>query len=123
MGRGIPLIFAFLSAFLFCLDDKCDQQFSRGELERVLPREILDKLDERVQQENIQAAGMEDLYRCACGYAAVPEVPAEVDKVFRCHQCGKETCRICGNDWDEQHFGKSCKEMETKDEELVRKRL
>lgn len=82
---------------------------------------MLAKLDERAQQENLSIVNMTDLYRCACGYAAVPEASAEVDKVFRCAQCSKETCRICANDWDELHFGKSCKEMETKDEERLRK--
>ena len=42
------------------------------------------------------------------------EVSVEIDKVFRCQNCGEETCRLCDREWDEDHFGIGCSELDVK---------
>jgi len=34
-----------------------------------------------------------------------------VDKVFNCLKCGIQFCRICENDWNDEHIGISCEEL------------
>ncbi len=55
------------------------------------------------------------LFSCKyCAWAVVFDVAKSVDKVFRCGNahCEAVFCRECGLDWDEDHFGVPCHEME-----------
>ena len=79
----------------------------------------MNKFEERQEEEVIRLAGIPGLFRCpSCGAGA--ELPDQ-EKVFRCPnpRCLKETCRHCGNNW-EDHFGIPCKEMESKDDTKYR---
>lgn len=55
------------------------------------------------------------LLRCPkCNFAMVIDVPKEVNKVFTCQNqaCCYEFCRICECEWDDDHFGVSCEELD-----------
>ena len=39
----------------------------------------------------------------------------KLNKVFDCIACNAQFCRICERDWDDEHIGLSCEEMDKKD--------
>ena len=80
-----------------------------GQLQRSLPKDLLCKYDERMQDESIKMAGLSEMVKCrACGFAAL--LP-EQERVFKCPSCKREACRHCSCEWSE-HFGLSCSEVE-----------
>ena len=106
-------------AALVCMSDGCDGTFPMSQLRKALPTNILEKYEDRVQEESLSLAQMDDLVRCpSCDYAAI--LPLE-DKVFKCQSpsCAKETCRYCKEDWSE-HFGLKCNEVEKSAQKDVR---
>lgn len=53
--------------------------------------------------------------RCKrCNYAVIMEADKQVDKVFLCLKCNAKFCRICENDWDDDHIGVTCEEVDQK---------
>lgn len=107
-GQGRPVV--------DCLSSDCNSPFSHKDLVSVLDEDTLKRLEERSREENLNAASIEGLERCKhCQWGVVLEVDVTVDKVFRCGGCLAETCRQCGLDWDDDHMGVPCREME-KDE-------
>ncbi|XP_035694597.1 E3 ubiquitin-protein ligase RNF216-like [Branchiostoma floridae] len=112
-------VFGAGQASLSCMTDGCDSTFPMGQLEKALPENMLKKYQERLEEENINLAGLDDLVRCpSCDYAAI--LAAE-DKVFRCQnpECMKQTCRHCKEDWAE-HFGIPCQDLEKADDTKFR---
>ena len=106
-------------ALLTCMTSGCDSTFPVSQLQHCLPSNILSKYEDRVQEESLTLAQMEDLVKCpSCDYAAI--MPPD-DKVFKCQNplCVKVTCRYCKEDWSE-HFGLPCKEVEKRDQKNVR---
>ena len=104
-------------ATLSCMTSDCETTFPISQLKKALPTHILIKYEDRLQEESLLLAEMEDLVRCpACDFAAI--LPSE-DKVFKCQMCGKETCRFCKEEWSE-HFGLKCNEIEKKNVRDVR---
>ena len=106
-------------AALVCMSDGCDGTFPMSQLRKALPTNILEKYEDRVQEESLSLAQMDDLVRCpSCDFAAI--LPPE-DKVFKCQNpsCAKETCRYCKEDWSE-HFGLKCSEIEKSAQKDVR---
>jgi hypothetical protein len=84
------------------------------------------RLDERFANDNINIADLKNLVRYVslsppeanfasrckyCNYAVVLDYPVECNKVFHCDMCKAELCRLCGNDWDDLHFGRRCDEV------------
>ena len=47
----------------------------------------------------------------------------KLNKVIDCHNCSAQTCKLCKAAWDEEHFGRNCKEVETQDETTLRRRI
>ncbi|XP_071482028.1 E3 ubiquitin-protein ligase RNF216-like [Diadema antillarum] len=101
-------VFGQGKATLSCLEDGCDSVFPRSQLEKTLSSEILAKYDERVVEESIQLAEVDNLLRCPnCNYAAVLDAD---HKIFSCPECHEETCRDCKEPWKD-HFGLACDEV------------
>ena len=110
-------VYGSAKAMLMCMTDGCESTFPVSQLQKALPVHILTKYEDRMQEESLLLAEMEDLVRCpSCDYAAV--LPPE-DKVFKCQACAKETCRFCKEEWSE-HFGLKCSEVEKKNTRDVR---
>lgn len=106
-------------AALTCMSDGCDSTFPSSQLKKALPTNILEKYEDRVQEESLLMAQMEDFVRCpSCDFAVI--LPLE-DKVLKCQNpsCGKETCRFCKEEWAE-HFGLKCNEVEKSAQKDVR---
>lgn len=106
-------------AALVCMSDGCDGTFPMSQLRKALPTNILEKYEDRVQEESLSLAQMDDFVRCpSCDFAAI--LPPE-DKVFKCQNptCAKETCRYCKEEWSE-HFGLKCSEVEKSAQKDVR---
>ena len=65
-------------------------------VKKALPSALFNKLQQKRQLEEVEAAGLEDLEKCpACSYATI--IPDPAVKVLVCGnpECGKETCREC----------------------------
>ncbi|XP_057310878.1 uncharacterized protein LOC130648798 [Hydractinia symbiolongicarpus] len=98
---------------LSCMTDGCDSTFPFSQMKKALPESIMQRYYERVKDEDLKLANIDNLVRCpGCEFAAEM---ADGDKVFRCQNpsCLKETCRYCQEEWNE-HFGLPCKEVEKK---------
>ena len=84
-------------------------------VKKALPSALFNKLQQKRQLEEVEAAGLEDLEKCpACNYATI--IPDAGVKVLVCGnpECGKETCRECR---EESHTPLACNEVE-RDEEV-----
>ena len=106
-------------AALTCMSDGCDSTFPMSQLKKALPTNVLEKYEDRVQEESLLLAQMDDFVRCpSCDFAAI--LPPE-EKVFKCQNpsCAKETCRYCKEEWYE-HFGLKCNEVEKSAQKDVR---
>ncbi|XP_031575310.1 E3 ubiquitin-protein ligase RNF216-like [Actinia tenebrosa] len=112
-------VFGQGKAMLSCMTSECDSTFSMSQLKKTLASNIFSKYEDRLTEESLCLAEMDDLVRCpSCDFAAI--LPSE-DKVFKCQNtsCLKETCRFCKEDWKE-HFGLKCNEVEKKEAKNVR---
>lgn len=112
-------VFGQGKAILSCMTSDCDSTFPMTQLQRSLESNILSKYEDRLAEESLNLAEMDDLVRCPhCDFAAI--MPPD-DKVFKCQNssCLKETCRYCKEEWKE-HFGLKCSEIEKNDEKNMR---
>eukprot|EP00045_Choanoeca_perplexa_P013748 m.156821 g.156821 ORF g.156821 m.156821 type:complete len:1075 (-) comp16445_c1_seq19:315-3539(-) len=103
--------------------DGCTSIFTKSQLQRALPVDLLNRFEARNLEENIAVADIPNLVRCPapdCTFAMVMD--DDNDKVFRCQVCHLESCRLCKAKWSD-HFGLTCKELESTDETLRRTRL
>ena len=93
----------------------CGQMMEEEAVKKALPSALFNKLQQKRQLEEVEAAGLEDLEKCpACSYATI--IPDPAVKVLVCGnpECGKETCRECR---EESHTPLACNEVE-RDEEV-----
>lgn len=80
-------------------------------------------MDDRIQEENLAVAGL-NLERCTnCNFAAEMNVDKNIDKIFNCLSCGKQWCRSCEKEWNDEHFGLSCEEFAKKSGDQARRDL
>ena len=95
---------------------QCGSEVPMRALEEVLPQKLYSKLLENRQLEEIREAGLEDLVHCrACNYAVIMPPGSQVNVIVCGNKdCGKETCRLCG---EESHIPLRCEEVE-KDSEV-----
>nr|CAD2175143.1 unnamed protein product [Meloidogyne enterolobii] len=94
----------------------CDNPILYSEIYKLLPKNIQNKLEERMFEENIGMSSIVNLERCKkCNFAIELEMDKNTNKVFDCIVCNAQFCRICERDWDDEHIGLSCEEMDRKD--------
>ncbi|KAG8240110.1 hypothetical protein J437_LFUL019721, partial [Ladona fulva] len=70
----------------------CKAEFSLTTLQGILTPSVFGKLVQRLQMEEINAAGIEGLETCpSCPYSTIPNPE---DKIFKClnPECLRETC-------------------------------
>ncbi|XP_074648198.1 uncharacterized protein LOC141903784 isoform X2 [Tubulanus polymorphus] len=106
-------------AKLLCMTDGCDATFPTSQINAALPESVRARYEDRVRDEAINLAKIDDLVSCPhCDFKAVLDPQ---DKVFRClnEECLQETCRYCKENWAD-HFGLRCEEIEKKDEVSLR---
>nr|CAD2194058.1 unnamed protein product [Meloidogyne enterolobii] len=104
----------------------CDNPILYSEIYKLLPKNIQNKLEERMFEESIGMALLVNLERCKnCNFAIELEMDKKINKVFDCIACNAQFCRICERDWDDEHIGLRCEEMDKKDkkEREIEKKL
>ncbi|OJD38700.1 ring finger protein [Diplodia corticola] len=80
-----------------CCAPHCGAGFSRSQLMAFLDPKVFDRLERLQQQDDLRAAGLENLEACPfCDFQAECD-PVEVDREFRCQadNCGIVSCRLC----------------------------
>ena len=100
----------------------CGGEIAIKDLTNVLTEKQVKKLESMKQQEELKAAGIENLFNChACNFAVIID-PDNTDKVVMCQNpdCGQETCRSCG---ERSHIPLSCLEAENDSEVRARTRV
>ncbi|KAL7077961.1 hypothetical protein ACQ4LE_003459 [Meloidogyne hapla] len=108
---------------LRCMMTDCDNPILYSEIRNLLPEEVQKKLEERMMEENIGMALLDNLERCKkCNFAIELEMDKQLNKVFDCIVCNAKFCRLCERDWDDEHFGLSCKEMDRKEKKDKKER-
>lgn len=118
--RGAEVQIGDSKATISCLLS-CGENFPLAVLQTLLPPQMYSKVLQRIQMEEVRAAGLEDLVQCpACSFATI--MPDPEDKVIICgnKDCGKMTCRLCG---EESHLPLSCDEVEKDGEVVARTKL
>ncbi|XP_064112540.1 uncharacterized protein LOC135219584 isoform X3 [Macrobrachium nipponense] len=101
-----------------CMEGYCDAEFSLRMLQKLIEPPVFDKLWERRQQEEIAAAGVENLESCPfCNYMV--SMPNQEDKIFQCWNpdCMIDSCRICK---EPSHIPFRCDEIEKKGQRNAR---
>uniref|UniRef100_A0A7E4V7H1 RING-type domain-containing protein n=1 Tax=Panagrellus redivivus TaxID=6233 RepID=A0A7E4V7H1_PANRE len=100
---------------LTCMEFECKNPIYLTKLRNLLPVHIMRRLDERVFEENLGAAGIQ-VERChKCNFAIEMEPPKNVNKVFHCPHCGQARCRLCDRPWNNAHFGLTCREIDVRE--------
>ncbi|CAK5009963.1 unnamed protein product [Meloidogyne enterolobii] len=108
---------------LRCMVPDCENPILYSEIRVLLSKEVQKKLDERIVEENLGMASLTNLERCKkCNFAIDMEVDKTVNKVFDCIACEYKMCRLCERDWDDEHFGYSCEELDAKNKKEKRDR-
>ncbi|UJR08976.1 hypothetical protein I4U23_013226 [Adineta vaga] len=93
-----------------CVESSCPGEYAIQLVSELLSPNDLNRLNRRIQEENIRQAEIDDLECCPyCPYAAIVDNPD--DKVFRClnPECMRETCRLCK---EPNHIPLRCDEVE-----------
>uniref|UniRef100_A0A1I8C2Y8 IBR domain-containing protein n=1 Tax=Meloidogyne hapla TaxID=6305 RepID=A0A1I8C2Y8_MELHA len=100
---------------LRCMMTDCDNPILYSEIRNLLSIDLQLKLEERMLEESIGMASI-DLERCKkCNFAIEMAVDKRTNMVFFCPYCASEFCRLCERDWNDEHFGVSCEELDEKD--------
>uniref|UniRef100_A0A1I8C1S9 RRM domain-containing protein n=1 Tax=Meloidogyne hapla TaxID=6305 RepID=A0A1I8C1S9_MELHA len=108
---------------LRCMMTDCDNPILYSEIRMLLSEDVQKKLDERILLESIGMASIDRLERCKkCNFAVQMEIDKQINKVFDCLGCEAKICRLCERDWDDEHFGVSCEELDAKDKDKKDKR-
>ena len=108
VNRGCETAIGDSKTELKCFAD-CDGKFPLSSIQRVLDPVIFEKYCQRLQIEEIVAAGIQGLEHCRhCGRG---NICSPNSKVFYCinEECLKHTCRLCNED---DHEGLTCEEVE-----------
>jgi hypothetical protein len=102
-----------------CMQD-CTAEIEPRVLERVLKPSIFQRLAERLANEELMNANLENLVQCpACNFAVI--IP-ESEKLIECKNpgCGKVSCKECK---EQNHLPLRCDEVEKDDEVKARTKL
>jgi len=121
VSRGASVAIGDGKTVIECLG-QCSAEISWQELQRALAPNVLSKLLQKQQaQEVTSAVGMDGLVTCPfCPYLTIME--NENDKVLACKNpdCGRESCRLCK---EPNHVPLRCEEVENSNEEMHRKKI
>ncbi|KAG0722239.1 E3 ubiquitin-protein ligase RNF216 [Chionoecetes opilio] len=101
-----------------CMNGYCEAEFSWRTLRRVMEPVVYRKVQERRQQEEVRAAGMDNLVSCPfCCFMII--MPDPENKVLEClnPECLKESCRVCK---EPSHIPLRCEEVERDDQKDAR---
>lgn len=102
---------------LKCMTSGCDEVFPRSQLSRALPVALYKKYEERISDESVNSAGLENFVRCtSCNYGAELD-PEQI--FFHCPNCSHRFCRKCQEAFKD-HEGLRCDQVEKDTETKIR---
>lgn len=116
--RSTEAAFGEMKTKFPCLSGECEQNIPLSILQTVIPANLFSKIVQRMQEEEILQANIQDLVSCPfCPFATI--MPNPDDKVFKClnPECLKESCRLCQ---EPNHIPLRCNEVEKKAETNMR---
>lgn len=119
-ARGCSVAVGDGKTVIECLGH-CKEEIGWQELSKAVKPNVLSKLLQRRQAEEVGAAGLEGLVTCPfCPYQTIME--GAEDRVLACRnpECGRESCRLCRAP---NHVPLRCEEVEKEDQEAARKRI
>eukprot|EP00092_Neocalanus_flemingeri_P017064 GFUD01018455.1.p1 GENE.GFUD01018455.1~~GFUD01018455.1.p1 ORF type:complete len:442 (-),score=132.52 GFUD01018455.1:138-1406(-) len=88
---------------------ECREEMNWQQLRRALEPNVLFKLEQKKQAEDVIAAGLDNLVSCPfCPYQTVMEDPHDKVLICRNPECGKDSCRLCQ---EPSHIPKRCGEL------------
>lgn len=91
----------------------CDEVISMSELERMIPKKVLERLITTETLNAINEAGIENTVTChSCGFVVI----MEGDGPMICPQCKSQTCPKCGEAW---HQGMTCQQFKNIDKKRI----
>merc|ERR1719318_1631074 len=120
ISRGTSVAIGDGKTIIECLGH-CQEEIGWQELQKALAPNVLSKLLQRRQAEEVGAAGLDSLVTCPfCPYQTIMENVD--DRILACRNpdCGRESCRLCK---EPSHVPLRCDEVEKKDEEEARKKI
>ena len=118
--RGASVAIGDGKTVIECLGH-CQEEIVWQELQKVLTPNVLSKLLQRRQAEEVGAAELDNLVTCPfCPYVTIMENPDDKVLVCRNPECGRDSCRLCQ---EPNHVPLRCDEVEKKDEEEERKKI
>ena len=118
--RGASVAIGDGKTVIECLGH-CKEEIVWQELQKVLSPNVLSKLLQRRQAEEVGAAELDNLVTCPfCPYVTIMENPDDKVLVCRNPECGRDSCRLCQ---EPNHVPLRCDEVEKKDEEEERKKI
>eukprot|EP01035_Chromulina_nebulosa_P017698 gene17698-23288_t len=96
--------------------DACEGYFPESMLKNSLSDVVFKKFQEAMVKDAIKGAKLENM--CTCYDCSMQvEMADDAGNVMVCPSCGKETCKLCG---DESHIPLRCEEVEKKGQTEVR---
>ncbi|ELU12923.1 hypothetical protein CAPTEDRAFT_155420 [Capitella teleta] len=101
-----------------CLQAGCGSPFTLSTLQKALKPKTFDLLLRKIQETEIEQAGLDDLVKCPfCTFATI--MPNPEDKVLYCKNpdCLRESCRLCQ---EPNHIPLRCEEVEKQGETDMR---
>jgi len=113
ISRGTSVAIGDGKTIIECLGH-CAEEIGWQELQKALAPNVLSKLLQRRQAEEVGAAGLESLVTCPfCPYQTIMENVD--DKILACRNpdCGRDSCRLCK---EPSHVPLRCEEVEKKEE-------
>jgi len=120
IARGTDLAIRDGKTVIECLGH-CKEEIGWQELQKVVAPNVLSKLLQRRQAEEVGAAEMDNMVSCPfCPYVTIMDNPDDKVLVCRNPECGRDSCRLCQ---EPNHVPLRCNEVEKQDQEEERKKI
>uniref|UniRef100_A0AC34FNZ0 RING-type domain-containing protein n=1 Tax=Panagrolaimus sp. ES5 TaxID=591445 RepID=A0AC34FNZ0_9BILA len=112
--NDIPVAFGGIG--LNCTSPDCENVFLISSFDKYLKVAVNKQLKQRLQQQCIADAGLEDLVTCSqCGAIACVSPSA----TYYICTCRIRQCRNCPRIYDSEHFGKTCEKLDEEKEKQM----
>jgi len=111
-------VFGSSKTSMDCMTSGCKSSFPPGQIKLALPPELAARYDERLAEDNLLKAEVENLKRCPhCNYAVIIDDPNITVIYCKNTECMKSTCLLCK---ESAHKGQKCSEAEKSSETKLR---
>uniref|UniRef100_A0A183BS81 RING-type domain-containing protein n=1 Tax=Globodera pallida TaxID=36090 RepID=A0A183BS81_GLOPA len=111
---------------LRCMVNDCENPITFQEIQTFMSPSMVQRLEERCAELSVVQANLSYMERCrSCNCAVELGASPAVLQVFRCPECRLQFCRLCDEQWQDEHKGISCEQFgkQQNRERLLEKRL